>query len=68
MRIRRIFLPLLALLISLSPGLVVEAADESFLGVTRQGNGIPVTAPVDFFDVQNTSTRILVVGGVFGEE
>ena len=68
MRIRRIFLPLLALLIFLSLGLVVEASDESFLGVTRQGNGIPVTAPVDFFDVQNTSTRILVVGGVFGDE
>ena len=57
----------LLLLVSLTLPLETEAVEDFCLGVTGEGNGIPVTAKPEFFDVENTSPRILIVGGAFGD-
>lgn len=57
----------LLLLFSLTLSVETEATERFYLGVTGEGNGIPVTAKPEFFDVENTSCRILVVGGAFGD-
>lgn len=57
----------LSLLVAMSPLLRINAADNSFLGVTRNGTGIQVTAPPAFFDIEKDVSRVLVVGGVFGD-
>ncbi len=67
MRIPRPLLPLFGLAVCFLCCSQLEAAIQSFLGVTREGTGISVKAPADFFDVQNTDTRILIVGGVLGD-
>ncbi len=58
---------LLLLLVSLTLPVKSEATEGFYLGVTGEGNGIPVTAKPEFFDVENTSSRILIVGGAFGD-
>lgn len=58
---------LLLLLVSLTLPVETEAEEGFYLGVTGEGNGIPVTAKPEFFDVENTSPRILIVGGAFGD-
>ncbi len=59
---------LFSLIIGVLPTLKTNAGDDYFLGVTREGNGIPLTASAAFFDVGNRVPRVLVVGGAFGDE
>ncbi len=60
--------PLLILVLGVAVAWQADAAQPTYLGVTRAGNGIEVTAPPAFFDVENSAVRILVVGGAFGNQ
>ena len=65
---RKLIFCALSVLIGFSPALKINAADDFFLGVTRNGTGIKVTAPPAFFDVEKDAVRVLVIGGVFGND
>ena len=68
MKPRNLIIFLLSLVIGVLPTLKTNAGEDYFLGVTREGNGIPLTASPAFFDVGNRTPRVLVVGGAFGDK